>query len=165
MQLADSAAQANAIQHHAKDLRAAGAFRNTASSAIGTINANPNTNPPCRLAHSVISGSNQGDGDSPRSAAAIKPPAHATSTGSASTCGRANRCAAVNTSAPATIITVDAGVSRALRNLVRSAKATATAPAASTTGPVHPATLYASAKPTCANHCVEIQGCPAMVKE
>jgi hypothetical protein len=39
------------------------------------------------------------------------------------------------------------------------------APAASTTGPVHPATLCASAKATCASHCVEIQDCPAMVKE
>ena len=41
----------------------------------------------------------------------------------------------------------------------------AIADAASTTGPLQPASAYALAYITCENHCVEIQGWPRMVKE
>ena len=65
----------------------------TASSAIGPTIIRPRIKPPCRLAHSAISGSSQNDGAARRSAASISPPTHAIITGSASTCGRASRCA------------------------------------------------------------------------
>ena len=52
-----------------------------------------------------------------------------------------------------------------LTNFVSSAKVVDIAIAASTTGPLQPASEYAFAYITCDSHCVEIQGWPRMVKE
>ena len=139
-QLASIASNPNSVQCSTSDVRTLALALTTASSAIGAISTSPNTKPPCRLAHSTISGSNQNDGARRRAAAAINPPTHSTITGIASTCGRASRCGTVSASAPATNTRVVLSLSRRFRNLASSANVAAMALAASTTGPVQPAT-------------------------
>jgi hypothetical protein len=94
--------------------------------------------PPCRLAQRAISGSSQKDGAARRSAAAINPLIHATMTGRASTCGRAKRCGAVKANAAVTKMIVAVSLKCRLRSFAKSAKVTALAAAASTTGPLQP---------------------------
>jgi hypothetical protein len=85
-----------------------------------------------------MSGSIRQGGASCLSAAAIRPPTHATMTGNASTCGRARICGVVSATAMATKTSAALSLKLRHRNLANSANAAALAAAANTTGPLHP---------------------------
>ena len=82
----------NAAQRSTTDFRCARSAFHSASNANAPTSTRPNTNPPCRFAHTAINGSSHGDGASPRSLADNSPFAHASMIGSTSTCGRARKC-------------------------------------------------------------------------
>ena len=71
--------------------------------------ARPKMKLPCRLAHSVSSGSSHHDGGRAVSTARISAAIHVTISGSARTCGRAMMCGEVSTSAASTAASVGVG--------------------------------------------------------
>ena len=103
------------------------------------MNTRPKVKPPCKFAHSNISGSSSSDGARRPSSARSRPATQATISGSASTCGRATICGEASTKPAAIITSAGAGASFSNRKRVSRPKVAAMAAVLSTTTPVQPA--------------------------